>query len=198
MVYMLLAQRDIVVVHAGCVAREGLGVLLCGGSGAGKSTLAFACGRAGWTYVGDDAMWLLPDEVRMAVGRPHIARFRDDAPRHFPELEGFTARARPNGKLTIEVPLSAFPQIRTMARCRVGCVVMLERQVSGSARAVAIPSSEVVDRLIADTPSYEADVRERSQRTVLRLLGVPAYRLSYSDLDEAVEVLGTLEAGAGE
>jgi len=27
----------------------------------------------------------------MAIGRPHHIRFRDDAPRHFPELEGYIA-----------------------------------------------------------------------------------------------------------
>ncbi len=193
MVYMLLAQREIVPVHAACVARQGSGMLLCGWSGAGKSTLSFACARAGFSFVGDDSVWLLPDrDDRMAVGRPHIARFRDDAARHFPELEGYVARARPNGKLTIEVPLSEFPQIHTASRCRIDCVMMLHRQSAGGARAVPIPSSEVVDRLMADTPSYGAEVRAMAERTTARLRQVPAYRLTYSRLDEAVKTLRTL------
>src|SRR4029077_19439661 len=61
MVYMLLAQRYVVPVHAACVARDGSGVLLCGNSGAGKSTLSFACARAGWTFLTDESTWLLPD-----------------------------------------------------------------------------------------------------------------------------------------
>ncbi len=193
MVYMLLAQRDIVPVHAACVAREGSGVLLCGGSGAGKSTLAFACARAGWTFVGDDSTWLLPQsDDRTAVGRPHMARLRDDAPRHFPELETFPACARPNGKLTIELPLSAFPNIRTASRCQIGCLVLLDRQREGGARARAIPPSEVVDRLIGDMPSYGPEVRGMVERTARKLLGVPAYRLTYAGLDEAVAALGEL------
>ena len=193
MVYMLLAQRDIVPVHAACVAREGSGVMLCGWSGAGKSTLSFACARAGWTFLGDDSTWLIPDaEDRTAVGRPHIARFRDDAAHHFPELQGIVARARPNGKLTIEVPMNAFPQIRTASRCRIGCVVLLDRQAAGPAYAREIPASEIVDRLIADMPSYGPEVRARVERTAKRLLVVPAYRLTYADLNEAVELLSTL------
>jgi hypothetical protein len=193
MVYMLLAQRYVVPVHAACVAREGSGVLLCGWSGAGKSTLAFACARAGWTFVGDDSTWLLPGEGRTAVGRPHLARFREDAPRHFPELEGYIVRAHPNGKLTIEVPLSTFPNIRTASRCRVGCVALLNRQVGGYARAEAMPAAEIVERLIGDMPSYGDEVRARMEKTARNLLSVPAYRLTYGRLDEAVTALGGLE-----
>jgi hypothetical protein len=199
MVYMLLAQRYIVPVHAACVARDGSGVLLCGWSGAGKSTLAFACARAGWTFVGDDSTWLLPDtEDRTAVGRPHVARFRDDAARFFPELEGLTRRARPNGKLTIEVPLRAFPNIRTASRCQVDCLVLLDRHRGAGARAEAIPRSQIVDRLIGDMPSYGEEVRVRVERTLRRLLDVPAYRLTYGPLDEAVTALGGLEHAARE
>jgi hypothetical protein len=68
MAYMLLAQRWVMPLHAACVARGETGVLLCGLSGAGKSTLAWACARAGWTYVTDDGTWLLTDR------RPHRAR----------------------------------------------------------------------------------------------------------------------------
>ena len=193
MVYMLLAQHYVVPVHAACVARDGSGVLLCGWSGAGKSTLAFACARAGWTFLGDDSTWLLPEEDDgTAAGRPHLARFRDDAPRLFPELEGYVARARPNGKLSIEVPLSAFPRIRTAKRCRIASVVLLDRQDGGGAGAKAIPPSEVVERLIGDMPSYGDEVNARAERTVRRLLRVPAYRLTYSALDEAVALLSEL------
>lgn len=196
MVYMLLAQRYIVPVHAACVAHDGSGVLLCGWSGAGKSTLAFACARAGWTFIGDDSTWLLPGmEDRGAVGRPHLARFREDAPQLFPELEGSVARARPNGKLTIEVPLSAFPHIRTASRCQVGCVVLLNRQGGGGAEAEAIPTSEIVERLIGDMPSYGDEVRARMEKTIRKLLSVPAYRLTYGRLDDAVTALGGLEHG---
>jgi hypothetical protein len=194
MVYMLLAQRYIVPVHAACVVREGSGVLLCGWSGAGKSTLAFACARAGWEFLGDDSTWLLPDrDDRAAVGRPHLARFREDAPRLFPELEGYIARARPNGKLTIEVPLAAFPAIRTAPRCRIGCVVLLDRHGKDSARAKAIPAAEIVERLIGDMPSYGVEVHALVEQTVRKLLGVPAYRLTYGRLDEAVTAIGQME-----
>ncbi len=59
--YMLLTQRYVVSLHAGCVARGGAGILICGKSAAGKSTLSFAAARAGFTFVADDCTWLLLD-----------------------------------------------------------------------------------------------------------------------------------------
>ena len=194
MVYMLLAQRHIVPVHAACVARGGSGVLLCGWSGAGKSTLSFACARAGWTFLSDDSTWLLPGVTdRSALGKPHSARFRHDARRHFPELEGRVANAHPNGKLSIDVPMSALPQIQTAARCRVGCLVELNRQADGPARAEAIPAAEVTERMMEQMPSYGDEVQRMVEATLGGLVRVPAYRLTYARLDGAVQVLGELK-----
>lgn len=49
-----IATRFTTNVHAGCVALNSRGVLLCGDTGAGKSSLSYACARAGWTFVSDD------------------------------------------------------------------------------------------------------------------------------------------------
>jgi hypothetical protein len=129
MVYFLLTQSYTMPMHAACIAKEGRGILLSGASGAGKSTLAFACARAGWTFVADDATSLLQESAdRVVIGKPHQARVRDDAPRLFPELEGYCTRARPNGKLSIEIPLAEFPNIHTALHCRVDAIVVLDRR----------------------------------------------------------------------
>jgi hypothetical protein len=45
-------------LHAGCVARQGRGVLLAGTSGSGKSTLTAALVRDGWDFLSDDTVFL--------------------------------------------------------------------------------------------------------------------------------------------
>ena len=45
-------------LHAGCVAREGRGLLLAGTSGAGKSTLTAALVRDGWDFLSDDMVFV--------------------------------------------------------------------------------------------------------------------------------------------
>jgi len=194
-VYMMLAQERVTPVHAAGVERNGSGVLLCGNSGAGKSTLAYACARAGWTYIGDDSIMLLSNsDDRIGIGKPHQVRFCDDAPELFPELLPYTTRARPNGKIAMEVPTADFPQIRTAARCRIDAVVFLERR-PGRAHVERIAQSEVLDGLLQEGPSYGEEVFARHRRAVRRLAGMPAYRMRYDTLDEAVSLLAKLTCG---
>jgi hypothetical protein len=191
MAYMTLTQRYLVATHAACIARNGVGLLLVGQSGAGKSTLSFAAARAGWTYVADDCTWLLARSTdRIAIGRPHHIRFRDDAPRHFPELEGYIARARPNGKLSIELLTSQFPQIVGAQRCPIGGMVFLDRGAGPRpAQVERIDSSLAVEELISDIPNYGDEVNAMHEETVRALAAVPAWRMHYTTLAEALGLL---------
>jgi hypothetical protein len=192
MVYILLAQRYLVPMHAACVANGGSGVLLCGPSTAGKTTLSFGCARAGWTYVSDDCTWLLPDSRdRIAIGKSHIARFRDDAPQLFPELQGYVSRPYPNGKLTVEVPMADLPKIQTSRHCSIDGVVLIDRR-SGAASLERADTERVLEKLLSDMPSYGEEVNAMYTRTIQKLAGVPAYRLRYEVLDEAIRLLEEL------
>lgn len=90
-------------LHAACVARDGIGTLLCGDSGAGKSSLAYACARRGWTLVSDDAFHLAPGPERMGVGGSNLIHLREPARALFPELNAWDTGAAPNGKQAIEI-----------------------------------------------------------------------------------------------
>ena len=191
---MLLTQRYVVSLHAACVARDDAGILLCGKSGAGKSTLSFACARAGFTYLADDCTWILPGE-RTAIGKPHQVRFRHDAARHFPEVEGYlaSASARPSGKLSIELPTSLFPGMVTAGRTPVRCLVFPDREGGGPARIERMSSEDAVTLLLADLPSYGAEVNAMHETTVRSLAALPAWRLTYRALDDAIRLLSELE-----
>ena len=77
MIYPLLEIRDLITLHAACVVHKGRGILLAGDSGAGKSSLSYACARAGWTYVSDDASAFLRNSVvPEVIGHPQKFRFR--------------------------------------------------------------------------------------------------------------------------
>jgi len=189
MILSLLAQRHTVPVHAGCVSREGSGVLLFGPSGAGKSTLSWACARAGWSLVGDDAAWLLPNARRpTALGRPQQVRLRPDAPRHFPELEGMQAHARPNGKMSIEIRTREFPQIRTAQHTAVERAVFLDRG-DGVPSLTPVARETALEKMLRDCVPYRDEVHARHAAAVSRLADLPTFRLQYRSLDEALELL---------
>ena len=190
--YVMLSQRYVVAVHAACVVRNGKGFLLSGPSCAGKSSLSYACARAGWIFVTDDATWLLPNvEKPMALGQPGRVRFRLDAPDLFPELAAYAVRARPNGKISIEVPICELPNVRTAGQAPVSAVVFLERG-SGRAGAHRLTGKDSVDRLMEDLPSYGDATDAMSERTVRRLECVPAWRINYTTLEEGIQILENL------
>jgi hypothetical protein len=192
LVYMMLAQRYVAAAHAACVAHNGAGLLLCGKSGAGKSTLSYACARAGWTFVTDDCTFLLADsEERLAIGKPRQARFRLDSPELFPELEQYSPRVRPTGKVGIEVPLADLPHIRTAETAPIAGVILLERG-PGKPDAIPVPGDEAVARVLSDMPSYGDAVDAMHGRTVRRLAEVAAYRLRYERLEDAIRMLAEL------
>jgi serine kinase of HPr protein (carbohydrate metabolism regulator) len=190
MAYMLLTQCYVVSMHAGCVARGGGAILLCGSSGAGKSTLSVACARAGFTFLSDDCTWVLTGtDRRIAIGKPHQARLRADAARHFPELAGLPARALPNGKLSMEVPTSLLTGVHTVPQAEIGTLVFLDRQTAGPARFETMAGGEVSTLLLRDLPSYGPEVDAVHERTVAILAALPAFRLTYSSLPDAIRIL---------
>ncbi|HXA49559.1 MAG TPA: hypothetical protein VNV86_04610 [Candidatus Acidoferrum sp.] len=191
--YMLLAQRSVVPVHAGCVARAGRGVLLCGPTKAGKSTLAYACARAGWNYVSDDAVFLLPDdERRTVIGRHRHFRFRVDAPGLFPELDGFLSRERPNGRISIEIPLEKLPAISAVRSAEAATAVVLTRGEDTGIETIS--AGELIEGLLRDMPSYGPEVNAMHERSVARLAGIPMFRLRYRAPEDAIALLDRLLA----
>jgi hypothetical protein len=191
MVSSTLAQRHAVPMHAACVEKNGAGILLWGASGMGKSTLSYACARAGWTFVADDATMLAQNSDNcLVIGKPHQARLRDDAPRLFPELAGYATRARPTGKLSIEVPMESLPGIRTAVRSEASRMVFLDRGKSLGLEKIGV--EDALEHMLENSGSYGADTSVRHEKALRRLLQKPAYRLRYERLQDAVEDLEDL------
>jgi hypothetical protein len=180
-------------LHAACVVSGGRGVLLCGDSGAGKSSLAFACARAGWTFVSDDASSLIRNRAgRVVIGNPHQLRFRVSAPELFPELAHLPCHPRLNGKMAIEVKTATLPWIKTADHASIEHVVFLDRRDSGPASVSPCSPAEAL-RWMEQVICYGDKQTRDAQRAALgRLLTANIVRLRYSDLAAAVRTLGSL------
>lgn len=66
------------VLHAGLVAKDGVGVLIAGGSGAGKTTLVLDLVRDGWEFGGDDLIAVTGDRGAVATV-PCLANVKSDS-----------------------------------------------------------------------------------------------------------------------
>jgi len=188
----LVQQRAFAPLHGALVMRHGIGVMFCGDSAAGKSTLAYACARAGWTYVTDDGTFLVRDrDDRYAVGDQHSIRFRPDSSDLFPELADHVPIFRPNGKLAIELRPHALG-ISTAPGCNVDHVVFLDREDCGPASLHRYPEDRALEYWARYTVLGPNDVTTAQRRSQERLLDAGLWRLRYSKLDDAVARLDRL------
>jgi hypothetical protein len=173
--------------HAACVARDGRGTLLCGDSGAGKSSLSYACARRGWTYLSDDASYLLRHTAsdRTVLGHPHRVRLRPDAPRFFPELASLEPARRGNGKMSLDVRTG---HLNTARRTAVDRLVILRPGTHNRLN----PVDPRLAREMCEPIFYWWDPhisREQQSGFDTLLAASEVLSLEYCDLDAAVDLL---------
>jgi hypothetical protein len=191
----MIATLRAVALHAGCVRSGDTGILLCGDSGAGKSSLAFACARAGFTYICDDASYMPFDrDDRLVVGNCHQVRFRPSAAELFPEVEGRAITPRAAGKPSIEAPLSDWPHLSTATIANIEHIVFLNRNAGPAHELIPKSATEAQawfrQHLLAAKP--EGDAREAA---LTRLIEARVWELRYGSLSWATERLKQLAAG---
>jgi hypothetical protein len=187
-----IANCHTMPIHAGCVSRNGHGVLLCGDSGAGKSSLSFACARAGWTYTTDDATYLVHGaEKRQVIGNCHILRLRPAAAELFSDIQGKEITQRAKGKPSIELSTAKWPGIVSSMDARVDSVVFLNRRDEGTPQLFRFPK-ESARRYLMRHCSGAEELRGRQIALLENLLTAEIYELRYRDLDWAVDALDRL------
>jgi hypothetical protein len=171
-------------LHAACVAKNGRGTLLCGDSGAGKSTLAYACARAGWALVSDDAVHLAPGPTRVSVGGSSRIHLREPSRKLFPELSALDVRRAPNGKPAIEIDARALG-LNNAYEARVDRFVFLRRR-PGPPRLSTFPIRDALDYFLKYLLPRETARAERHLRQVLTAEPV---LLEYETVEDALKAL---------
>jgi len=187
-----IATHYLTPVHAGCVALDGRGILLCGDSGAGKSTLSYACARKGWSYISDDGSFLVNDgKDRTVTGNCHQVRLRPTAAELFHEIEGLKVTPRAAGKPSVELPTANFPRLRCENATRIDYIVFLNRRANG--RPKLVPYRKDVARYFMRQVLYGLPETMAIQyEAIERLLTVEVFEMRYQDLDWAIDRLRTL------
>jgi hypothetical protein len=193
MALLLIEALYLTPVHAACVSLEGRGLLLCGDSGAGKSSLSFACARRGWTFVSDDASFLVRGgESSVVVGNPFHIHFRESATELFAELKSHDLTERINGEIAIELATVNMPQMVTARQSPVDYLIFLNRQPTGPSSLHPFSKARALAVLQQVICYGEQQVRDAQRSALHRLLSREVLELQYSDLDSAVTCLERL------
>jgi hypothetical protein len=192
-VMSMLVQAHLAPIHGALVRRNSCGILLCGPSCAGKSTLAFACARAGWQFISDDATFLVRDGPGVyAVGNPHTLSLREDIKHSFPEFASRVPTIRPGGKMEIEVRTREL-RIELACGSRIDHVVFLDRTSYGNARLEPCDDDYALAWFDANTNFGEDHVRQAQRQAHRRLLSAGLWWMHYRGAESAVGLLDRLQ-----
>ena len=187
----LLAALDFSIftpLHAACVVRNGLGIVLCGDSGAGKSTLAYACARRGWTLVSDDSLHALPGHGTTIASFSSTIHLRGPVRAMFPELCSEQLGIAPNGKQALTI-LPAQRRFQTARTATVERTIFLSRR-SGSPRFSPYDPEAAARYFFKylwqpGLPAHHRRLREIINSTEVLLF-------EFEQLDEAIDALEDL------
>jgi hypothetical protein len=194
-----LHDRDISLIHAGLVARDGRGILFAGPGGAGKSTATLACLDAGFQLLGDDQIALQEGHDGQFVGHSLFATARMEATHlaRFPALRPYAIAGEDPDDPKSLLLLTAVAPRQLVANTPVHLLLLPEVVPMPSSRLHVATEGEAMIRLarstlLAMTPSLGPDGLRLMARLVRR---VPAYWLQLGrDLDTIPEQVDLLLA----
>ncbi len=151
------AQR-LVPLHAACVGRDGLGLLVLGPSGSGKSTLALHSLLHGFDFVSEDSVFVEPDKL-LATGVANFLHVRRDSLRfvsgtpHALRIRKSPVIQRRSGVRKFELDLRHRDYSLAAAPLRIAALVLTSAEPKGNGPMLRpLRRSELVAQLRASQP----------------------------------------------
>lgn len=178
-----VALPGFVPLHAACVARRGVALLLPGASGAGKTTLTLALLERGWSYLTDD---LAPVEIEGGLVRPFPKPLGVKDRGSWERIAGRCTLLRdvPAPEATFLVPAECFDVAG--APVRAGHVVFPSYDPAAPPSLSALSAAEAV----AVTSSFVPHLDESVIASLTRLCGGwSSHRMSYDTTARALETI---------
>jgi HprK-related kinase A len=185
-------MNQVLLLHAGVVERDGLALVMPATPGSGKSTLTCALSLRGWRLLSDEfgayspaAHGFLPVLKPAALKNESIEVIRRFEPEvvlgpEFPETrKGTVAHLPPSRDAVARVHEKALP----------GAIVLPRWEKGSATRWESVPQSEAFAALAFNAFNYNlmGELGFRSAVSIVRQC--PAWRLTYSDLDDALATL---------
>lgn len=180
----LLAPRvlNLMPLHAACVGRNGLGVLLLGASGAGKSTLTLQGLLEGMDLLAEDSVFVHPENL-LATGVPNFLHVKHDTLRFVDDpmarewIERSPVIRRRSGVAKYEADLRERPGFSAQAPLHLAAAVFVSSESAGGQDDLleSVPW-ECVSTMLSADQAYAAG-HAGWDRFVQRITRAGVYRL---------------------
>jgi hypothetical protein len=174
-----LSVLDRQPLHAACVERDGLAVLLVGPAGVGKSTLTYTAAREGCRIVAEDIVWLQLRDTFAIWGLAARLHLPPDSARFFPELRALRPMVQSSGEEKLVVPVEPQRAARN-GRVASAAVCLLGRSDRRSARLARATSEEIATALGTFETGFDL-FRGTIGPAIERLSRRPGWRLLLTD-----------------
>lgn len=189
-------QAPHVLVHAGGVERDGVGVVLPAAMESGKTTLTAGLVRAGFRYLTDEAV-AVDRATQALVPYPKPMSLDPGSWPLFPELEPhepFPTDAYKEHQW--QVPPAAIRPDALAPACAARYVVFPSYEAGTTTELVPLPRAEALVELAKQTFRFDQEGRPTLEVLARVVRGAAVYRLPNGDLDEAVACVIRLVDGA--
>jgi hypothetical protein len=174
-----LSVLDRQPLHAACVERDGLAMLLVGPAGVGKSTLTYTAAREGCRILAEDIVWLQLRDTFAIWGLAARLHLPPDAARFFPELRALRPMVQSSGEEKLVVPVEPERAARE-GRIATATVCLLDRSDRRSARLVRATPEEVATALGEFETGFDL-FRGTIGPAIAHLSRTPGWRLLLTD-----------------
>jgi hypothetical protein len=181
-----------VLVHAGCVERNGAAVVLPAAMEHGKTTLTTGLVRAGFGYVTDEAVAIRRD-TQTIVPYPKPLSIDPGSWSLFPELEPDEPFATDAYKASQwQVPPTAIRPDALGAESRARFIVFPVYDADATTELIPLARAEALIELAKNTFRFDQEGRPTLDVLATVVAQSDAYRLPNSSLDEAVACVSAL------
>ena len=183
----VLKHRGLFSLHAAGLCVDGQGILLPGTRGAGKSTLAIALVRAGFSFLGDDTLFLAhrPDGLD-ALAFPDVIDLTSDTAAMFPELQHLLAQPKDDTRPKHQIRAEDVSPTSFLVSCKPTALVF--PSVSGRAMSTITPldKDEALHELAPNVLLTDSQASQRHLDALAELVrGTQTFRLETGrDFDE--------------
>jgi HprK-related kinase A len=197
---LVIAMRShhVLMLHAAVLERDGAALVLPAEPGSGKTTLSAALAHSDWRLLSDefglvalDEPMLLPVPRAMALKNESVDLIRSKYPAA--ELGPIVRGTRKGDVAHVKPPESSIARMSENARPR---LIVFPRYLPGAGCQLTETAGVEPFMLVASNAFNYELLGEAGFRTVSKLVARSrCFRLTYSNMDEAIAILENLHAG---